>query len=187
MDLVTSLALRADVAEITANHKFQLEKPILPSESLLAPHAIEPNITFIHADEVWAMGITGAGTVLAGNDTGLDETHPAIARHYRGCLNPPTCSFWDHDYNWWDSTGEYPTEPWDPHGHGTHTTGIIIGDDGGSNQIGVAPGAQTIHCKNMTGGGGGDDSTFTECFQWTWRPGIWNGENRPGDGTRCDQ
>jgi hypothetical protein len=170
--LLNALASRVDVAQITANHQYQLQEPFKNPVLEGSPLVVGANITFIKAPQVWALGYTGQGTVVAGNDTGLDEAHPAIARHYRGCLNPPTCTSWDHNYNWWDATGTYPTNPFDGHGHGTHTTGTMVGDDGGTNQIGVAPGAQTIHCKNMTNSGSGSDATFTTCFQWDLAP--WN-------------
>ena len=178
-DLLVSLARRPEVESITADHRFQAIDPNEARNAVSAPrpNAVEPNISFIKADQVWAMGYTGQGTVLAGNDTGLDEDHPAIARHYRGCLNPPTCSSEDHNYNWWDATGTYPTDPYDGHGHGTHTTGTMVGDDGGTNQIGVAPGAQTIHCKNMDNGGYGQDSWFLTCFEWDLAPWDLNHQN----------
>ena len=113
---------------------------------------------------------------MAGNDTGLDATHPAIAPHYRGCLNPPTCTDWDHNYNWYDAWAPTNVVPWDDYGHGTHTTGTMVGDDGAGNQIGVAPGAQTIHCKNMLGGGG-DDAHFIICFEWDLAPWDLSGAN----------
>jgi hypothetical protein len=175
--LLASIAARPDVAQITANHQFQLEEPFIDQEAPISTEAVEPNLTFINVDDVWAMGYDGSGTVMAGNDTGLDEDHPAIAPHYRGCLNPPSCTSEDHNYNWWDATGTYPTDPWDGFGHGTHTTGTMVGDDGGTNQIGVAPGAQTIHCKNMTDGGSGSDATFTECFEWDLAPWDLSGNN----------
>ncbi len=168
--LLVRIAARPDVARITANHTFQLQEP--PVEPAAGPHpnTVEPNLSFIKADQVWAMGITGRGTVLAGNDTGILVTHPALARHYRGCLNPPDCTFWDHNYNWWDATGTYLDGPGDGDGHGTYTTGVLVGDDGAGNQIGMAPGAQMIHCKNMTDGGYGGDDTFSTCFQWDLAP-----------------
>ncbi len=179
--LLMNVAARSDVVQITANHPYQLQEPV---EKVFNPThilGVESNVTFINADDVWALGYDGDGTVMAGNDTGLDETHPTIARHYRGCLNPPTCSSWDHNYNWWDATGSYPTNPDDGHGHGTHTTGTMVGDDGGSNQIGVAPGAQTVHCKNMTDSGSGSDATFTECLEWDLAPWDLNGQNANPD------
>jgi subtilisin family serine protease/PKD repeat protein len=167
--LLLAIAGRPDVAQITANHHGQLDLGEF-RPSLGQGRAVEPNISFVRADQAWALGITGEGAVLAGNDTGMDETHPALARHYRGCLNPPTCSSWDHNYNWWDAIGEYPTEPGDENGHGTHTTGTMVGDDGWGNQIGLAPGAQTIHCKNMGDSGGWSEAAFLECFEWDLAP-----------------
>ena len=128
------------------------------------------NFTFINVDDAWAIGFNGDGMVLADNDTGIDETHPAIARHYRGCLKSATCSTWDHNYNWWDATGTYPTNPNDGNSHGTHTAGTMVGDDGGSNQIGVAPGAKSIHCKMLDDSGSGDDTMAMTCFEWNLAP-----------------
>jgi Subtilase family/PKD domain/Carboxypeptidase regulatory-like domain/Repeat of unknown function (DUF6923)/Kelch motif len=177
LDLAMAIANRADVGMIYANHQYQLEEPMITKGAANSPTGVEPNITFVKAPDVWAMGITGQGTIVAGNDTGLDETHPAIARHYRGCVDPPTCTTFDNNYNWWDATGTYPLDPWDGFGHGTHTTGTMVGDDGVGNQVGVAPGAQTIHCKNMTDGGSGDDNTFLTCFQWDLAPWDLTGAN----------
>jgi len=175
--LVDQVASRPDVMRLSPNDYVQAIDPIIKPDTSLKITTIEPNISFVNADDVWGLGITGQGSVVAGNDTGLDATHPAIAPHYRGCLNPPTCDQWDHNYNWWDATGTYPSAPWDDMGHGTHTTGTMVGDDGGANQIGIAPGAQTIHCKNMDAGGGGYLEWFELCFQWDLAPWDLNGEN----------
>jgi len=171
--LALELAARPDVAQITPNHKFQLMEPFKNTDIPASPAAIEPNITFIKAPDVWALGVTGSNTVMAGNDTGLDWDHPALIVQYRGWDGATA----DHNYNWWDATGTYPMVPDDGHGHGTHTTGTMVGDDGGDNQIGVAPGAQTVHCKNMTDGGSGDDGTFSECFEWDLAPWDLTGAN----------
>jgi len=176
-DLLLNLAGRADVAQITANHKFQLEEPF-KSDDPGQTEAVESNITFVKAPQVWALGFAGQGTVMAGNDTGLDWDHPALIRQYRGCLNPPTCSSVDHNYNWWDATGTYPSVPGDGHGHGTHTSGTMVGEDASqTNQIGMAPDAALVHCKNMTDGGSGDDNTFLTCFQWDLAPWDLNQAN----------
>ncbi|MBN1955322.1 MAG: S8 family serine peptidase [Anaerolineae bacterium] len=177
--LLLNLASRPDVLRITANHIYHLDPSLLggvPDQGP-QPDAVEPNIAFIRADQAWALGYDGTGTVMGNNDTGIDETHPALASHYRGCLDPPACSIWDHNYSWWDATGTYPVNPNDGLGHGTYTTGVMVGDDGGVNQIGVAPGARTIHCKALDDSGGGSDVTLTECFQWDLAPWNLSGDN----------
>ena len=66
--------------------------------------------------------------------------------------------------------------------HGTHVMGTMVGDDGGANQIGMAPGAKWISCK------GGDSvsgylltNELLTCAQWILAPFDLNGaESRPG-------
>ena len=48
--------------------------------------------------------------------------------------------------------GPNAAAPCDDQGHGTHTTGTTAGSDGGANQVGVAPGAKWIGCRNMDQG-----------------------------------
>jgi uncharacterized repeat protein (TIGR01451 family) len=171
--LLFDIAARPDVDTILPNRQFQLQEPFIDDPNPPETLAVETNITFIRATDVWAMGFTGQGTVMASGDTGLQWDHPAIIDHYRG-WNGTTA---DHNYNWWDATGTYPSVPGDGHGHGTHISGTMVGDDGGANQIGVAPGAQVIHCKNMTDGGSGSDLTFTTCFEWVLAPWDLSGAN----------
>ena len=109
LDLAMSIASRADVSGISANHQYQLPEPMIDQNAPNSPVGIEPNISFVNAPQVWAMGVTGEGTVVAGNDTGLYWSHPALIRQYRGCLNPPTCDQIDHNYNWWDA--QAPIQP----------------------------------------------------------------------------
>jgi subtilisin family serine protease len=170
--LLLNLANRSDIHKITANHEIRLQEPVSrePASELLTTPA--SNISFILADAVWGIGITGQGIVLAGNDTGLAWDHPAILSNYRGCQDPPFCTVIDHNYNWFDAFGNSPWIPFDNHGHGTHTTGTMVADD-----FGVAPGASTVHCRNMDDWGYGYDSTFTACFQWDLAPTDLNGMN----------
>ena len=53
-----------------------------------------------------------------------------------------------HDYNWFDGVGGSPV-PIDYGYHGTITMGLIVGDDGAGNQIGMAPGAYWIACPGI--------------------------------------
>src|SRR5690606_31839331 len=68
------------------------------------------------------------------------------------------------------------TEPCDNNGHGTHTMGTMVGDDGGDNQLGVAPGAKWIAAKGCE-----DFFCSTEALlaagEWILAPTDLNGEN----------
>jgi hypothetical protein len=165
IDVVEWMAARPDVAQIVALPDARLE----PTFERMTPeeiHAIEWNIIRVKAPEVWALGETGEGAVVASNDTGVDYTHSAINTQYRGNLGG---GIYDHNYNWWNGYGSpYPT---DYDGHGTHTVGTMVGDDGGSNQIGVAPGARWIAC------GGLYNSDVDECFEFFLAPWDLNGQN----------
>ena len=126
-----------------------------------------------------AAGITGRGVTIAGEDTGYKWDHPAIKSKYRG-WNGSTAN---HSYNWHDAIhsgsstcAPNQTAPCDDNGHGTHTVGTMVGDDGAGNQIGVAPGAKWIGCRNMINGNG-TPATYTECLQWLTAPTDINGQN----------
>ncbi len=186
-DLAQALAARSDVARIEGNPHIQnvLPQPARPFDVLLtlAPTAIEPNITYVRAPEVWAMGFTGRGIVVGGQDTGYEWTHPALKPHYRG-WNGVTAN---HDYNWHDAIhsgggtcGANTPAPCDDYGHGTHTMGIAVGDDGVTNQIGMTPGAQWIGCRNMNQGDG-TPATYLECFEFFLAPYPVGGTPAQGD------
>jgi subtilisin family serine protease len=96
----------------------------------------------------------GEGIVVANIDTGVQYTHPALVNQYRGNNLDGT---FDHNYNWHDPSkicGNPSLAPCDNNGHGTHTMGTMVGDDGdpGANQIGVAPHATWIAAKGCESG-----------------------------------
>ena len=167
-------ARRPDVSHIYANPQIQLEQPEQEIfNNIQTVSSIEWNIAKINADDVWVAGYTGQGVVIGGQDTGYVWDHPALINQYRG---------WDgsnasHNYNWFDATGLSPSEPVDPHSHGTHTMGTMVGDDGGTNQIGVAPGARWIGCRNMNDAGWGSPATYAACYQWFVAPTQTDGSN----------
>jgi len=183
-EVVEALAARADVKAIESNRAFRvpLEKPeeVAPARAAGA----EWNIVKVNAPAVWDKGYTGQGRVYANADTGVQWDHPALKSHYRG-WNGTTA---DHNYNWWDAihtdlsgNGSNPcgfstSAPCDDHGHGTHTLGTGVGDDGAGNQIGVAPGAKWIACRNMESGVG-RPSTYIECMQFFMAPTDLAGQN----------
>ncbi len=166
LSTVQLLASRPDVEHLYANPTVALDDPVgVPSPSP-APLGIEWNITKVNAPQVWALGYTGQGVVIGGQDTGYAWSHPAIKNQYRGWDGQNV----DHDYNWFDATANPSPTPIDPYGHGTHTMGTMVGDDGANNKIGMAPGAHWIGCRNMDSGGNGTPATYTACYQWFVAP-----------------
>jgi len=188
-DIASELAARPDVLRVEGNPQVRgIPEALSVQEETSQPErvtTVEPGIAYTHAPLVWAEGYNGQGVVVGGGDTGYRWTHTALKTHYRG---------WDgttghHDYNWHDSIhsgggicGPDSPFPCDDSGHGTHTMGTAIGDDGGSNQIGMAPGAKWIGCRNMDQGNG-MPSTYLECFEFFLAPYPVGGNPNQGDPT----
>ena len=177
-EIAEALAARPDVARVEGNPQInnQLPRPDSFTDSpsnFQRPATIEPGVNYTHAPQVWALGFMGEDIVVAGADTGIRWTHNALKPHYRGWDGQNA----DHDYNWHDSIhdsvgnpcGNDSTEPCDDSGHGTHTVGTMVGDDGAGNQIGMAPGAKWIGCRNMAGGVG-TPARYIECMEWFLAP-----------------
>ncbi|NUO02070.1 MAG: S8 family serine peptidase [Saprospiraceae bacterium] len=183
--VLQSLAELDAVRQIQPNPWVKMEAPFSDrSSEITLREGIEWGVERINADEVWAMGYTGQGIVIGGQDTGYDWRHPALVNKYRGWDGTTA----DHNYNWHDAIhsinplnndsvptpasnpcGLDVTEPCDDGSHGTHTMGTMIGDDGQGNQIGVAPGARWIACRNMERGWG-SPATYIESFEWFLAP-----------------
>lgn len=130
-----------------------------------AGQGVEWNIQQTGADQVWDMGFTGDGIIVGGQDTGYDWDHPALRQAYRGYRPEGTAV---HDYNWHDAWAGTPA-PFDDGHHGTHTMGTILGEDGNGNQVGMAPGAAWIGCRNMQRGLG-NPASYTECMEFFLAP-----------------
>jgi serine protease AprX len=173
LTLLEALARMQEVGRIDPNPVVRQDLP-RPEPSSGGDRAIEWGIAQIGADDVWALGYNGTGIVVAGHDTGYRWDHDALKNKYRGWNGSAA----DHNYNWHDaihsnagsnSCGFDSPVPCDDNNHGTHTMGTMIGDDGGGNQIGVAPGAKWIGCRNMDNGDG-TPTTYIECFEWFLAP-----------------
>ena len=183
--LIETLAARGDVARIDSNKPIRgIEPPELANFTVTpaspsAPNTVEWGVQNVNAPSVWAMGFTGQNMVIGDQDTGQRWTHNALKPQYRG-WNGSSAS---HDYNWHDAIhsgggtcGPNTQAPCDDQGHGTHTAGTTVGNDGAANQVGVAPGARWIGCRNMDQGNG-TPATYTECFQFMIAPTDLSGNN----------
>jgi len=179
--MMTLIAKHESVRVVEPNFQFKVELEEPDSVQVDAPLGIEWNINWVKAPSVWALGYQGKGLVVANADTGVQWNHPALVQQYRGYMPSPLNA--THDYNWWDavhttgsSCGPNTKAPCDDNGHGTHTTGTSVGDDHATNQIGVAPRAQWIACRNMNAGLG-SPQTYIECMQFFIAPTDLSGKN----------
>jgi subtilisin family serine protease len=173
--LLLALARRSDVASLLPNPLVRGVDPAVdagPQPEAATLDGPEWGVSFVHAPEVWTTyGVRGEGIVVGVQDTGVIWDHPALQASYRGWDGSAV----DHATNWHSAVGATPAcpdpaIPCDPYGHGTHVAGTITGDDGAGNQIGVAPGAAWIGCRNMDDQGRGTPSTYTECFEFFLAP-----------------
>jgi serine protease AprX len=191
--VAAELALRPEVARVEGNPQLNgiapIERMAQPdvAQLLSAEPSAETGVSSIRATELWALGYTGQGIVIGGQDTGVEWTHPALKARYRGAAEPVV----SHDYNWHDAVhagggacGPDSPVPCDDHNHGTHTVGTALGTDGEANQIGVAPGAQFIACRNMDRGTG-TPATYLECFEFLLAPYPVNGTPSQGDPSKA--
>ncbi len=178
--LIKEIAKREDVRKIIWNPKISGKYPSPKNFSKLeeTPTGVGENLISVGAKKVWdELKIRGKGIVVAGQDTGVDWTHPALKKKYRGLAGDGTV---DHKYSFHDaihkssSTGNpcgYDlTEPCDDDQHGTHTMGTMVGEDAAGNSVGVAPEAQWIACRNMDKGVG-TPARYIECFEFFLAPG----------------
>ncbi|RSM56860.1 peptidase S8 [Actinoplanes sp. ATCC 53533] len=144
--LALDVAARVQVAEIHATPQVALVEPVdekVPQPGRTAApkdDTVAWGLEAIHAPQAWAMGATGAGITVSNLDSGVQFDHPALTHQYRGTKPDGTV---DHNYNWMATRSSCAGAPCDDNGHGTHTMGTMVGDDG-TNHVGVAPEAQWI-------------------------------------------
>lgn len=166
--LARALARRPDVERIVGNPQIRVHDPVGPGvTSAPSPDGVEWGVEMVRAPDVWnGHGTTGEGIVVASMDTGVEWDHPALRDAYRGWDSDAGSA--DHAYSWHDAVADV-AQPLDDNGHGTHTTGTMVGDDGEGNQVGVAPGARWIACRNMDSGVG-TPALYLDCMEWTFAP-----------------
>jgi len=115
------------------------------------------NLEMIHVAQVHEiLGVTGEGIVIGQTDSGVDASHPELKQSYRGRGA-------SNDYNWldpWNGT----VSPVDTSGHGTGTTGIIVGETRG-----IAPDAEWIGCVNLARNLG-NPALYLDCMQFMFAP-----------------
>lgn len=161
-----------EVKEIIDNRVVSIPTP-MAAASFPNTNGVEWNLGRINAPIVWSNYLAhGEGVVVCNIDTGVQYDHPALVRQYRG----NTGGTFDHNYNWFDAGATPQPFPYDEGGHGTHTMGTMVGDDGAGTTIGVAPGAKWIAAKACSGQNC-DFAGLFACAQWVLAPTDLAGSN----------
>ena len=156
-------------------------RPVSSRENLISmgggetpPAGVQWNVKMIGADKVWEeFGVRGEGIVIGQSDSGADVNHPELKETYRG-------NGQGDDYNWFDPWNGKPS-PYDDGGHGTHTLGTIVGQNG----IGIAPGATWFACANLNRNLA-NPALYLDCMQFMLAPFPQDGDPFvDGDPTRA--
>ncbi|HMB23327.1 MAG TPA: S8 family serine peptidase, partial [Anaerolineales bacterium] len=170
------LATRPEVDRVIPSPRLRPVDPVeaLPSSGMSTPAEAQWNVSMIGADKVWEeFDARGEGIVVGQSDSGADVNHPALHDSYRGSTE-------GDDYNWFDPWNGKPS-PYDDGGHGTHTLGTILGQDG----IGIAPEATWFACANLNRNLG-NPALYLDCMQFMLAPFPQDGNPfTDGDPTRA--
>jgi serine protease AprX len=184
LPLMEEVARHPAVAAIQPNPWTRLDPAEIDRNAVGLRDMIEWGVDKIDAELVWELDIRGEGVVVGGQDTGVEWEHPSLVDQYRGWDGTNA----DHNYNWHDAISEISplhedtvitpdlnrcglatNIPCDDLFHGTYTLSIAVGDDGDGNQVGVAPAAKWIACRNMERGYG-SPASYIDCFEWFLAP-----------------
>ncbi len=162
---IHELAAHPDIGRIYYNYEIELVEPVSIIEEAPGPRSVEPGVEAVRAPDVWAMGITGEGVLVANMDTGVDGNHPALEDRWAGVADPRYAGH--PEWAWYDPYAGQNDFPYDNHGHGTHTMGTVCGGVPG-DQIGVAPGALWIAAAPIDRGGGIPQTVADAILSFQW-------------------
>ena len=156
-DVIYQLSQHPDVLVIGYNE----EKVLVSnnySERAEDVTGMTENITKVNADDVWNMGYTGNGVVVAVIDSGVNYNHVDIANN----LWDGGAEFPNHGYNTFDGNND----PMDRFGHGTHCAGTICGDGTSGTKTGIAPKATLMCVKSVSDEGTGTAHNINSGMEW---------------------
>jgi serine protease AprX len=168
--VIEMMSRRSDVATVYYNYEIELIEPVdIEKDDGGTIAQVETGVQAVRAPEVWAMGYTGTGVLVANIDTGVDGAHPALASRWAGVADPRYAGH--PEWAWYDPYLGQNDFPYDNNGHGTHTMGTVCGGAPG-DEIGVAPGAYWIAAGPVDRGGSISRtvSDILLSFQWMIDP-----------------
>lgn len=161
---IVDLSERADIECISLNKQYQWIPEAATTTEASTLREIIPNITQVHADQVWAQGNMGQGVVIGVIDSGVNYNHQDLADHL------------------WDGGAEFPhngydivnddNDPMDDLGHGTHCAGTVCGDGTAGSLTGIAPDATVMCIKSVRSDGFGGAVNIAGGMEWAVEHGC---------------
>ena len=159
-----NISERTDIEIISLNTQHQWIPEGETPKPASATRETTPNITQVKADQVWELGYTGAGVVVAVVDSGVNYDHLDLADHL------------------WDGGEEFPhhgydyvnndNDPMDDIGHGTHCSGTVLGDGTAGSLTGIAPEATLMCVKSIKADGFGGAVNIAGGMEWSVEHGC---------------
>ncbi len=151
--MVHAIAERPDVAYVTKEDYIQVPEDEDVEEIPEEKTDNQWNVTKVNAPDVWALGYTGKGVIVAVIDTGVNYNHTDIKD------------------NMWDGGTEFPNhgydfingddDPMDDHSHGTHCAGTVSSYGTNGKQCGIAKDAKIMALKSLGPNGGNQAYTWS--------------------------
>ena len=164
-DAILKIAEHPDVKMIAWNKKRKVihdesEKTTVETRATAAE--IAENIAQVNAPQVWDLGFTGKGVVVAVIDSGANIDHVDLKDHLWDD-GSGHCGFntIDNSYNVYDGFH-----------HGTHCAGTVCGDGTSGLATGVAPDAQLMVLKALDDEGGSAINDVVEAMEWAIEHGA---------------
>ena len=157
-EMVYAIAERPDVHYVMEEGYNQIPDGEV-IETMLSDRATNQwNVTKVKADDVWNLGYTGQGVIVAIIDTGVNYDHTDIKN------------------NMWDGGDDFPLHGWDfinndndpmdDKGHGTHCAGTISSYGTNGKQCGIAKDAKIMALKALDNEGAGSKSQCWAAIQF---------------------
>ncbi len=157
-DMVMAVAERPDVRYVMKNLTIHVIDGEDGEELPLDRATNQWNVTKVNADDVWSMGYTGSGVIVAVIDTGVKYTHTDIANN-----------MWDggtaYPHHGWDYVNN-DNDPMDDHGHGSHCAGTVSSYGTNGKQCGIAKDAKILALKVLGSDGSGSLDLSWQAMQF---------------------